>query len=259
MSEFYSWSILPSLDDLDPAIPVERVSRALRKMQYEAVFERMLRGAGCADSSELIALLGIHRWEFLRSRRKLHIPAEWFLRLCFEHQLSFDWLLSGRGPIRKPTRARRGGRLEKRLLHILWHYEMLLSKTCTAACVDKRVREQCGNENTGDTGVIKSYIAAFIPCNGRYVALFPDLKVSTRGNTLEETFLRAKEALQFRIKGIQVCRDPLPEASDLDGARAKIARWSENYEEALPDGVEYRWVPCMVQCSGTVNGTVPLP
>lgn len=103
------------------------------------------------------------------------------------------------------------------------------------------------------------YVAAFIPSGGqsgsrcdrgcygyrqqRWAVLFADFELSTQGDTLEEAFAAAQEALRGRVKCMLEDGDPLPEASDMVQARAHIARWCEEEDMHLPEGTLFQMVP----------------
>lgn len=119
------------------------------------------------------------------------------------------------------------------------------------------------------------YVAAFIPSGGqsssrcdrgsygyrqqRWAVLFADFELSTQGDTLEEAFAAAQEALRERVKCMLEDGDPLPEASDMVQARAHIARWCEEEDMHLPEGTLFQMVPCEVPNARLVRVNVSFP
>lgn len=127
-------SFFPTIDDLDPSLPAEAVSPALRALHNKAVFGRMLQSTSYGTEAELAAWLGISQEEIAQVRQKRRIPDEWFFRLCFERRISVYWLLSGNGPERLPFVPPRDSREGRRLEHTLWFALRLCDEAMSARC-----------------------------------------------------------------------------------------------------------------------------
>jgi len=84
-----------------------------------------------------------------------------------------------------------------------------------------------------------NYFAIFHPAEekaGGYVVTFPDLPgCVTQGNTFDEAFAMAQEALEGFLDAMREDGDPIPAASSLGEARAKAeAEAHEDGEELHP-------------------------
>lgn len=106
---------------------------------------------------------------------------------------------------------------------------------------------------------MKTYFAAFIPSDGQWAVLFADFELSTQGDTLEEAFAAAQEALRGRVKCMMEDGETLPEPSDMVQARARVARWCEEEELPLPEGALFQMVPCEVPNARLVRVNVSFP
>lgn len=89
------------------------------------------------------------------------------------------------------------------------------------------------------------YYAGLIPTNGVYAVLFPDLPgCNSQGNTLEEAFSMAVEALAGHLEVMADDGDAIPEPSSrsaaLVGLREQVAGLDMG---GLPEGTELYPVP----------------
>lgn len=91
---------------------------------------------------------------------------------------------------------------------------------------------------------MKTYFAAFIPSEGQWAVLFADFELSTQGDTLDEAFAAAQEALRGRVKCMLEDGEALPEPSDMVQARSRIAHWCAEEDLPLPEGTLFQMVPC---------------
>lgn len=89
------------------------------------------------------------------------------------------------------------------------------------------------------------YYAGFVPIDGKYAVLFPDLPgCNTEGGTLEEAFTMAIEAASGHVEALADDNDTIPRASEKEEALVKLR---EQYAELgfgnLPEGTEIHPVP----------------
>lgn len=106
---------------------------------------------------------------------------------------------------------------------------------------------------------MKTYFAAFIPSDGQWAVLFADFELSTQGDTLEEAFAAAREALRGRVKCMVEDGETPPEPSDMIQARTRIGRWCDAEELSLPEGTLFQMVPCDVPAARLVRVNVSFP
>lgn len=106
---------------------------------------------------------------------------------------------------------------------------------------------------------MKTYFAAFIPSDGQCSVLFADFELAAQGDTLEDAFAAAQDALRGRTKCMVEDREALPEASDMARARDKIALWCREEGMELPEGTLYQMVPCDVPATRLVRVNVSFP
>ena len=118
-------------EDIDPSLPPQAAARALHKLCYDVVYERILHCTGSKTEAEAAAALGVEPSEIARARQELRLPEKWFLRLYFERRVSFCWLLTGRGPEFLRRTPARGSRRGRSMEHAIWYaiclYEEALS------------------------------------------------------------------------------------------------------------------------------------
>ena len=89
------------------------------------------------------------------------------------------------------------------------------------------------------------YYAGFIPTDGVYAVLFPDLPgCNTQGDTLEGAFAMAIEAVSGHVLALADDGDTVPPASRKEEAMEKLrGQYSELELGVLPEGVEMHPVP----------------
>lgn len=89
------------------------------------------------------------------------------------------------------------------------------------------------------------YYAGFIPTNGVFAVLFPDLPgCNSQGETLEEAFSMAVEALAGHLECMADDGDAIPEPSAREEAWAKLREQAAGLEMGdLPAGTELYPVP----------------
>ncbi|MGJ3523561.1 type II toxin-antitoxin system HicB family antitoxin [Nitratidesulfovibrio sp. D1] len=91
------------------------------------------------------------------------------------------------------------------------------------------------------------YVAQFLPAEereGAYAVTFPDLPgCITQGESLEDAFRMAQEALECHLLGMHEDNDPLPVPSSLKEARAKAETEAAEDGEVIPEGTLYQLVP----------------
>lgn len=88
-----------------------------------------------------------------------------------------------------------------------------------------------------------TYYAAFIPCEGKIAVSFPDVPgCSTWGNTREEAFLHALDALESHLEALADDGDPIPHPSNYETAWALLQK--ELHAEGMTqEGVVMQLVP----------------
>lgn len=106
---------------------------------------------------------------------------------------------------------------------------------------------------------MKTYFAAFIPSDGQWAVLFADFELSTQGDTLDEAFAAAQEALRGRVKCMLEDGDALPEPSDMVQARSRIAHWCAEEDLPLAEGTLFQMVPCEEVGTRLVRVNVSFP
>jgi Uncharacterized conserved protein len=89
------------------------------------------------------------------------------------------------------------------------------------------------------------YYAGFIPTEGRYAVLLPDLPgCNTEGNTLEEAFAMAIEAAMDHVVALADDGDTIPPPSGREEAMRKLREQFASLDMGkLPTGVEIHPVP----------------
>lgn len=89
------------------------------------------------------------------------------------------------------------------------------------------------------------YHAAFIPIDGAYAAIFPDLPgCNAQAQTLEEACAMAAQAVHGHIVALLDYGDPIPQPSSEEEALAKLReRYALLGLGDLPEGFEMRPVP----------------
>ena len=89
------------------------------------------------------------------------------------------------------------------------------------------------------------YYAGFIPTNGVYAVLFPDLPgCNSQGGSLEEAFSMAMEALAGHLECMADDGDAIPEPSSQSAALAKLREQAGMLDMGdLPEGTELYPVP----------------
>lgn len=89
------------------------------------------------------------------------------------------------------------------------------------------------------------YYAGFIPTNGVYAVLFPDFPgCNSQGDTLEEAFSMAVEALAGHLECMADDGDAIPESSSRAEALAKLCEQAARLDMGdLPEGTELYPVP----------------
>jgi predicted RNase H-like HicB family nuclease len=89
------------------------------------------------------------------------------------------------------------------------------------------------------------YYAGFIPTNGMYAVLFPDLPgCNSQGGNLEEAFSMAVEALAGHLEFMVDDGDAIPEPSSKAQALAKLREQPAGLDMGdLPEGTELYPVP----------------
>lgn len=91
---------------------------------------------------------------------------------------------------------------------------------------------------------MKAYYAAFIPDEGKFSVLFPDLPgCQTWGNTLEESFGHSVEALAGHLEAMAADGDVIPEPSLRDKAWEELQSYCAELEIELPEGTVFQLVP----------------
>lgn len=85
---------------------------------------------------------------------------------------------------------------------------------------------------------MRNYCAAFMPeDDGRYSVFFPDLPgCQTMGDTLDDAFTQAADALTLYLESRADLGYPIPGPSDMVTARAKIAAEMKDIGETVPAG-----------------------
>ncbi len=66
-------------------------------LNSEAVFDRLLEGAGLQRDAQLAGLLGVTPQAVSQARRKRKVPENWLTRVAMQCGVSLDWLLFGTG------------------------------------------------------------------------------------------------------------------------------------------------------------------
>lgn len=89
------------------------------------------------------------------------------------------------------------------------------------------------------------YYAGFIPADGVYAVLFPDLPgCNSEGATMEGAFAMAMEAVAGHVVAMADDGDPIPAPSSKADALVKLrAQYAELGLGELPEGVELHPVP----------------
>lgn len=85
---------------------------------------------------------------------------------------------------------------------------------------------------------MRNYCAAFMPeDDGRYSVFFADLPgCQTMGDTLDDAFTQAADALTLYLESRADLGYPIPGPSDMVTARAKIAAEMKDIGETVPAG-----------------------
>lgn len=65
----------------------------------EKIIDRILRGLGAKNQSQLAITLGITPARISSAKNKGEIPFEWLVKLAAEKRLNPNWLLTGQGPM----------------------------------------------------------------------------------------------------------------------------------------------------------------
>lgn len=91
------------------------------------------------------------------------------------------------------------------------------------------------------------YVAQFLPSaerEGVYTVTFPDLPgCITQGDSLEDAFRMAQEALECHLLGMHEDGDTLPGPSTLKHAKELAEREAQEDGEVLPAGTLYQLIP----------------
>ena len=99
---------------------------------------------------------------------------------------------------------------------------------------------------------MKAYYAAFVPEGGKYSVLFPDVPgCATWGDSLEEAFEQALDALAGHLAALEMDNEPIPEASDYAAAWEKARTEYESYDLGpLPASTVVFAVPAPAKVDG---------
>lgn len=65
----------------------------------EEIIDRILKGLGAKNQSQLATALGITPARISSAKNKGEIPFEWLVKLASEKKLNPNWLLTGQGPM----------------------------------------------------------------------------------------------------------------------------------------------------------------
>lgn len=103
------------------------------------------------------------------------------------------------------------------------------------------------------------YIAVFLPEGRGYTVIFADMELATQGDTLEQAFANASEALTLYVEGALEDGDILPPPSLLPDARQKIAAWCLATGETLPADCLYQLIPAQPRTNRPVRINISLP
>lgn len=91
---------------------------------------------------------------------------------------------------------------------------------------------------------MKHYYAAILPDHGQYAVFFPDIPgCLTCGDTLEEAFEYAIDALAGHLEALADDGDPIPEPSDYAEALRKSIADVESFGDSWPEGALIQMVP----------------
>lgn len=98
------------------------------------------------------------------------------------------------------------------------------------------------------------YPAVFDPCEeGGYCVTFPDLPgIVTEGDTIEESLLMAKEALELHLYGMEIDGDDIPSPSDPSGIVSPTGGFVSLIDAVMPIFREK-------MANKSVNATVTMP
>lgn len=105
---------------------------------------------------------------------------------------------------------------------------------------------------------MKCYFAAFLPEeDGGYSVLFPDVPgCQTCGDTLEEAFSMAVDALAGHLEALADDNDPIPEPSSFVGAREKLCALCGDCGICVPEDTPLQLVPAPELDSAPVRVSV---
>ncbi len=107
---------------------------------------------------------------------------------------------------------------------------------------------------------MKSYIAAFLPeSDGGYSVLFPDLPgCQTCGDSMQEAFSMAVDALDGFLRTLADDNDPIPDPSDMAEVPQKLAELCHECGIELPDSSLLQLVPAPDLNLSTVRISISL-
>jgi predicted RNase H-like HicB family nuclease len=91
---------------------------------------------------------------------------------------------------------------------------------------------------------MKAYYAAIIPDAGVYAVLFPDVPgCQTQGDSPEDAFTQAIEALAGHLEALASDGDPIPKPQPYGQAWEKLLEDCREMEIKLPEGALFQLVP----------------
>jgi phage repressor protein C with HTH and peptisase S24 domain len=70
-------------------------------MMFDDIFSRVLTKTPIANQSALASFLNIRKASVTGAKQRDAFPAEWALRIAGEYDLSTDWIMTGKGPMRR--------------------------------------------------------------------------------------------------------------------------------------------------------------
>ena len=104
-----------------------------------------------------------------------------------------------------------------------------------------------------------TYVAAFIPCDDHWSVLFADFELATQGDSLENAFFSAQDALNGRLQSIAEDGEQILNPLSMDEAKNKIIKWCDDASLKLPKNTIFQLVPTEKPKTKLVNFTISLP